>query len=123
MDIIELELQNGKFFSPTNGELLFDPKTGVNEDASTLAGWWDDDIHQPYYEPLIPHEGMRYKWEDYINDIMLSNKELELEPNPEDFILKYQDDTTLLGFQIKLTDRKRAAGWIVVKMPGNAGIF
>lgn len=97
-------------------------------DATTIAGIWDNDFRNPYNEPFITDYDMGGNWVDYINDIMLSkishnDKDMESYPDSEDFILRYDKDPFMLGLRLKLEDKKGAIVLIVVKMPGNVGIY
>jgi hypothetical protein len=64
MDIIDLTIKNGKFYSPATGEIIYDSiENYVNSEEKSLSAYWDcdtDNYWDHYHEHYEPETGRIY---------------------------------------------------------------
>jgi hypothetical protein len=63
MQIIELELSHFNLYSPVNGEQISSEEDGINEEALSLMGYWQDEIMG---DPFIKDPDLQLKWEEMV---------------------------------------------------------
>lgn len=122
MDILNLTLKDYKLFSPVTGELIYDArKNYLNENAKSLAGFWESDFSYYSSGPVINHHQLKYDWDSYMNSIEHTRFDPEGpdEPDIDNFLLSFDKDPGLICFSIKDADKPSTILWFALQMNGN----
>lgn len=76
MQIITLQIIRNNFYSPATGEIIVNKVTGMNREAVSLIGYWNEEaLNEPFFKNKI----MQIAWERMIveNDFAIQAGENE----------------------------------------------
>ncbi len=113
MQLAELSISNLNLYSPSNGEVICHEEIGYNEDATTLMGYWIQEIAD---QPFIQNPELKKQWDAYVQDYEEKNDLFPANENTIDGFFRDYDNPNWMVFKIQTFGMPGDVAWFVINM-------
>ncbi len=137
MEILEVNMNECRLYSPFSGELIYDAaKDYLNEKAKSFVAFWhydSENLHDYYTSQLVDddvqfflpgissnHDDLLRSWEDYLIDCSHQgeNPGEAAKVDLEEFIRSYETLSSLICFRLNKPDKPKQHAYIVLRLDG-----
>lgn len=113
MQLTELTISNLNLYSPSTGEVICHQESGYNEGATTLMGYWIQEIAD---QPFIKNPDLKKQWEAYVHHYEEENDLFPADENAIDDFFVHYDNSNWMVMKIKTSGMPGDTAWFVIDM-------